>query len=282
MVVEMDKEVKMMKVSLRFLSILLILLLFTVQGKQSFAHHDVNHVTVDQLIKISDKIYYFAKYNKMEEARLLLEIFALEYEKFDTKEVENSNQVQQTLALSYDNMYTLLQEEAIDQSQVVRAAIEFHLVMDALGSSYQPLWLDKEEEFMNTFATMNQSINEQNEQNFQVSLNELFSLYDLIHPAMLVDLTPGQLKKIDMHIQFLDQYRTTFLQRNDSAAQLAAIQSDFRSLFAGELEEDEADPSLLWVMFSIGSIIFTSLCFVGWKKFRAEKEQVKVHKNRNQ
>ncbi|MEN2454698.1 sporulation protein YpjB, partial [Bacillus sp. JR_15] len=39
------------------------------------------------------------------------------------------------------------------------------------------------------------------------------------------------------------------------------------------VDQDEADPSLLWVILTTGSIILLTLTYVGFRKYRAEKEK---------
>lgn len=44
------------------------------------------------------------------------------------------------------------------------------------------------------------------------------------------------------------------------------------------MEDDEADPSLWWVIISTGSIIIMTLSYVGWRKYQGDKE---LRKNRS-
>lgn len=41
------------------------------------------------------------------------------------------------------------------------------------------------------------------------------------------------------------------------------------------MDEDEADPSLWWVIISTGSIIIATLSYVGWRKYNGDKEMKK-------
>ena len=62
----------------------------------------------------------------------------------------------------------------------------------------------------------------------------------------------------------------------DQQAQLEldALQYDLKNIFEN-MEEDEADPSLWWVIISTGSIIILTLSYVGWKKYKGDKEAKK-------
>lgn len=53
---------------------------------------------------------------------------------------------------------------------------------------------------------------------------------------------------------------------------LTKLEEDLSSVFA-HVDQDEADPSLLWVILTTGSIILLTLTYVGFRKYRAEKEK---------
>ena len=67
----------------------------------------------------------------------------------------------------------------------------------------------------------------------------------------------------------------------DQKAQLEldALQYDLKTIFEN-MEEDEADPSLWWVIISTGSIIILTLSYVGWKKYKGDKEAKNLQKNK--
>jgi sporulation protein YpjB len=38
------------------------------------------------------------------------------------------------------------------------------------------------------------------------------------------------------------------------------------------MDQDQADPSLWWVIISTGSIIIMTLSYVGWRKYKGDKD----------
>jgi sporulation protein YpjB len=260
---------------------LLLFIGFFVTGNESFADHGHNHVNEKQLSQLADNIYLLVKNEKYNEASLMLSTFANAFMKVEEEELAITHKQMDMLALSFRNLESLLMNETIDNEYAMRQVTEFRFLLDALVSTYQPLWVEKETAVKSAFTDMTDSLRENNNIKFQASLNEFLTVYDLIYPALYVDLTTGQLEKVEMHVQFLDKYRATFANNKDASIHLAQIQSDFDKLFAGELEEDDTDPSLIWIMFSVGSIIFASLCFVGWRKYKGEKiERIKKVRDR--
>ncbi|MDI5789376.1 sporulation protein YpjB [Bacillus licheniformis] len=45
-----------------------------------------------------------------------------------------------------------------------------------------------------------------------------------------------------------------------------------------QVEEDDADPSLLWVILTTGSIILSTLTYVGFRKYKAEEDRRRKEK----
>jgi sporulation protein YpjB len=58
------------------------------------------------------------------------------------------------------------------------------------------------------------------------------------------------------------------------------MEEELQNLF-DRIKDDEADPSLLWVMISTGSIILLSLSYTGWRKFKGEKEKASRERDIN-
>ncbi|MGA9225952.1 MAG: sporulation protein YpjB, partial [Mesobacillus sp.] len=106
------------------------------------------------------------------------------------------------------------------------------------------------------------------------------SLYNVIYPSMKIDINPETIQKIDAKVSFIDQYRPQILSEASSQEELEALESDLQTIF-DEMTEDEADPSLWWVMISTGSIIILTLSYVGWRKYKGDsKKSKKVQKER--
>jgi sporulation protein YpjB len=248
----------------------LVIANFTLHTGHAFAKHDENHVTLKNLTAISDKVFHFVKENKVKEAKLLLEVFGHQFEDLQNDHSHLTNKEIRTILLSFDQLRERLNEDEIHSSSTVHAATEFRMILDALVSSHQPLWAERSDIVMSSFANLEKAVSKNDPIRFQASLNELFSAYDLIYPSLIIDLKPESLQRIDRHVRYLEQYRATFLQTAKPLTQIRSIANEFDLLFNGQLDKDEADPSVLWIMFSIGSIILTSLCFVGWKKYKGE------------
>ena len=54
--------------------------------------------------------------------------------------------------------------------------------------------------------------------------------------------------------------------------ELDTLEVDLKKLFS-EINEDEMDPSIWWVIAMTGSIIITTLSYVSWRKYGGQKTQ---------
>jgi sporulation protein YpjB len=94
---------------------------------------------------------------------------------------------------------------------------------------------------------------------------------------MKIDVSAENIQKIDARINFIDEYRSEVVSNVKSQEELEGLEMDLKNLF-DNMDEDEADPSLWWVIISTGSIIILTLSYVGWRKYQGEKE---IRKNRS-
>jgi sporulation protein YpjB len=53
--------------------------------------------------------------------------------------------------------------------------------------------------------------------------------------------------------------------------ELEGLETDLKKLFS-DMDEDQTDPSLWWVIISTGSIIIMTLSYVGWRKYKGDKD----------
>jgi sporulation protein YpjB len=97
---------------------------------------------------------------------------------------------------------------------------------------------------------------------------------------MMMDIDSEQLKRMDAHRSVVEDAIFTQIPVESQVNQLALMEEELQNLF-NRVKEDDADPSLLWVMISTGSIIFLSLSYTGWRKYRGEKDKVNRERDMN-
>ncbi len=89
-----------------------------------------------------------------------------------------------------------------------------------------------------------------------------------------MDISIDQLDDVGKHIDVIEQEAFQHMTVSTKLERLSLLQKDLKSVF-DRVEKDDADPSLLWVILTTGGIIITALTYVGYRKYRAEKNKLK-------
>lgn len=232
--------------------------------------------TMEKLDDISDEALQMVKFQRYEDAKRLLDYFSDQLTK---------TSMEQPLSLDELRIVRVSRDEAIEAAvssnmkyeERINKLTKFRLVIDAIASNHQPLWTEMEDQIMTAFQQAKKAANNGDKVHFYSNFNTFLALYNVIYPSIKIDLPVENIQKIDTRINFIDEYRTQIVSNPKSQQELDGLESDLKNLF-DNIDEDEADPSLWWVIISTGSIIIMTLSYVGWKKYKGEKE---MRKNRS-
>jgi sporulation protein YpjB len=148
---------------------------------------------------------------------------------------------------------------------------EVRFLVDALQTDYEPLWKKTGLMMLEPFITMQKEIADKNADSFQIAVNLLLQRYETIRPALSVDLSMKEMDRLDKHISFVDNNRAAIMTDEEQQKQLEIAAADFEALFFAK--KDHSEPSLFWLIFSIGGIISSTLVYVGWRKYKGDKEE---------
>ncbi len=238
------------------------------------AKDDTSVHTWKQLNQTSDRILQLVKVEEFEEAKQLLDYFSRLFLEINFQE--------EGLTMSALRIVTNTYEKAVEAVTATDQPLEeriyrvtsFRLAVDALSSEHHPLWLQSEGRMMHVIQAMEETIKEGDSRSFQYRFNEFIKNYEMIRPALLIDIKSEQLERIQSQIMFLEKQRNQFNQEILSS-HVGLIKEEWTNLYK-QVKEDATDPSLWWVMIAIGGMITLSLTYVGWKKYKAEKQKVRA------
>lgn len=256
----------------RRLAVILLVLLLIIPTH--LAARSSENVQPLKLNLLTDDALQLVKNERYVEAHNLLDIFSEEFTKVMINDPMMPMDQVRIITIVHDRSMAALSDINLPQEEKVRALTSLRLVVDAMTSEYQPLWIEMEDPIITTFHQLKDSVETRDSKSYQTIYQRLLLNYDLIHPSLRMDVKPEYIKKVDSHIEFLYENRESLLASPESSEDLAVIEADLKSLFK-ELKEDETDPSLIWVMISTGSIIFLTLAYVGWRKFNADRKREK-------
>jgi sporulation protein YpjB len=231
---------------------------------------------IDKLDEISDEALQMVKFQKYDEAKKLLDYFSDQFTSVTEKK--------QPLTMDEVRIVTVARDEAMeaavssnmnDQERISRLT-KFRLVIDAISTSHRPLWTEMKDQIMTTFLQVKEAAYNGNTSKFNTSFNSFLSLYNVIYPSMKIDVPVENIQKLDARINFIDVYRSQIVSNPKSLKELDGLETDLKKLFT-DMDEDQADPSLWWVIISTGSIIIMTLSYVGWRKYKGDKDIQQDH-----
>lgn len=235
---------------------------------------------VEQLDEISDEALQMAKLHRYDDANRILKHFSEQFLTVAGNGRPFSMDELRIITVAHEEAIEAMANAEMGHNERMNKVTKFRLVIDAIASTHQPLWTEMEGPIMTVFNNVKTAANEGNNDQFHSNLNSFLSLYNVIYPSMKIDINPETIQKIDAKVSFIDQYRPQVLSEASSQEELEALESDLQTIF-DDMTEDEADPSLWWVMISTGSIIILTLSYVGWRKYKGDsKKSKKVQKER--
>ncbi|WP_338470076.1 sporulation protein YpjB [Niallia sp. XMNu-256] len=230
---------------------------------------------IDQLNDLSDEALQLTKSHRYEDAKLILEAFSKKFSSVTVKEQSFSMDELRIVTIAHNEAVEATTNATMNQDERINRLTKFRLVIDAISGSKEPLWTRMEEPVMAAYDEVKKAAINGEKEKFHQSLNTFMVLYDIIQPSLKLDVSSEKIQQLDTRIAFIDRYRMDILNKDQARQELFEIETELTSVFNQITTEDEMDPSLWWVIISTGSIIIVTLSYVGWRKYKGEKEKGK-------
>lgn len=254
--------------TIMFALITVLLITFPTAG---LAHQHTDKDKWDKLNQTSDKVLQLVKQEKLSEAKQLLQYFSEQFLAISYDQSSLSMNDLRVITTSYDQALEAVTSVRMSHEDRVMKATELRLVIDAVTAQHNPLWINTKGTILKNIDDLKETAKKKESQAFQHQFNHFLRNYRMIRPALLVSLDTTQMQRLDSQVTFLDRSRSQ-LSHDKLLEHLDLMETQFKKLY-GEIKEDQADPSLLWVMFTMGGMIFASLSYVGYKKYKADKRK---------
>lgn len=259
---------------MRPIAILLIIIIIYVFPSAAYAtHHEDSWQRLD---KISDEALQLAKNKRFEEAKEVLDYFANEFFKLNARQRLQSMDELRAITVTHEKALKTITASTLPAEERIDQVAQFRLVIDAVHSNYQPLWTEMEHAVMEAFQQVEEAIKKGDRLRFQTALQQFLHQYQIIEPSMKIDVEPTRAKKADADIEQLQTPQFHLLNQAEQQRLLVQTKEDLQALF-DHVKKDEVDPSLWWVMISTGGMIVLTLTYVGWRKYRGEKQKTRSH-----
>lgn len=247
---------------------LVFLILFVIPVNASFGQ---TSSSLNQLDALSDKALEMTKLERYDDSEKMLTYFSKLFMEATAEESIFNMDELRIITVAHNEALEAIQDETLNNNEKVKSVTKFRLVIDAIKSTHQPLWTNMESSMMDTFSQTKEAALSQDSEKFQEELSVLLTQYDMIYPSLKVDLSTETIQQLDTRVHFINQSRNMIMTDYKAQQELDALQYDLKNIFEN-MEEDEADPSLWWVIITTGSIIILTLSYVGWKKYKGDKE----------
>ncbi|GLH65206.1 sporulation protein YpjB [Parageobacillus sp. G301] len=231
-----------------------------------------------KLDQISDQALQLAKNGRFEEAKEVLTYFSDQFFQMNARDRLKTADELRAITITHENALKTVTASSLPEEERIDKVTQFRLVVDAIHSTHQPLWSEMETTVMGSFDQLEKAVEQGKEEAFAASLRQFLNHYELIEPSVKIDVQPEEAKKIDKEIEMLQTPAFQQLSQEDQQKHLKNMRADLQTLFDG-VKKDEADPSLIWVIISTGGMIVLTLSYVGWRKYRGEKEKNRTHEN---
>ncbi|ETI66614.1 sporulation protein YpjB [Neobacillus vireti] len=225
---------------------------------------------MERLDDISDEALQMVKFHRYEDAKKMLDYFSDQFTNISGNARPLSVDEVRIVNTSHDEAMEAAVSPNMKYEERINKLTKFRLVIDAIATSHQPLWTEMEEPIMSVFSQARDAAINGDTAHFHANFNTFLSLYNVIYPSMKVDVPIETIQRLDARIDFINEYQSQIISDTKSQQELYALDTDLKNLFAN-MEKDDADPSLWWVIISTGSIIIMTLSYVGWRKYKGEK-----------
>ncbi|MGD6803334.1 sporulation protein YpjB [Rossellomorea vietnamensis] len=256
-----------------FIALILLMISFPM-------HTSAEEASLKELDTIADEALQMTKSGRFDEAKQLLQYFSDKFSEVNARDRSFSMDELRILTVAHEGALQSLANTSESIEQRIDSVITFRLVMDTISSQHQPLWTEMEKPIMSAFQQMQTAANEGDTEAYHSTLNQFLTKYSIIQPSIKLDVPVEKVQQLDSRITFIDRYRSESGSSTETINELNTLEDDLEKLFDG-LTEDEADPSLWWVITTTGSIIILTLSYVGWRKYKGESEQSRSERQKD-
>ncbi|WP_421379205.1 sporulation protein YpjB [Bacillus salacetis] len=260
-----------------FRSVFIAIILFMISSP---LYSSAEGTSLAELDNIADEALQMTKSGRFDEAKQLLQYFSDKFAQVNARDRSFTMDELRILTVAHEGALQSLTNSTETIEQRIDSVITFRLVMDTISSQHQPLWTEMEKPIMSAFKQVQDAASTGNSEEYHTTLNQFLTKYSIIQPSIKLDVPVEKVQQLDSRITFIDRYRNEAGGSKETLNELNTLESDLEDLFDG-LTEDEADPSLWWVITTTGSIIILTLSYVGWRKYKGESQQSKSERQKD-
>lgn len=256
---------------MRIKGLLLLMVVFLLTPV--FAKADTE-TPIEKLDTISDEALQMVKYQKYDEAERLLDYFSAQFSVLNETDLPLTMDEVRIVNVSCDEAKAAAVSSNMNYQEKISILTKFRLVIDAISNKNHPLWTGMEDPIMAAYNQAKNAAENHDSRKFTNSYNSFLSLYNVIYPSLKIDVPIEEIQQLDARVHYIDEYRSQVVGNSAGVKEMTDLGAELKKIF-DEVDQDQADPSLWWVIISTGSIIIMTLSYVGLRKYQGEKSMKK-------
>lgn len=229
--------------------------------------------SMTELNKLADEALQLTKFGRFEDAKNYMVQYG---EKFSENGIVSKSLTideMRVLTTAYHEALKALNSVTLSQQERINKVTAFRLATDAVISKHQPLWSGMESSVLDALQNVKNAALEGDSELYNRELNKFLSIYSIIQPSIKIDLPVEEVQKLDSKMTYIDRNRSTFAEEK-WLKELEQLEVDLKNMFTN-VQKDDTDPSIWWVIMMTGGIIITTLSYVSWRKYKGQKLQKK-------
>ncbi|RNA69162.1 sporulation protein YpjB [Alteribacter keqinensis] len=230
-----------------------------------------------ELNKTSDTILQYVKEQRYEEAKQLLNHFSKQFLTVRSSDFNLSMNDLRVIVSTYESAEQASTSMSMSHEDRVRAVSSFRLLVDVYDSSEHHLWKNTKESLESPLTGMAEAFENEDWTTYQKQLNRFLKGYEVVRPAWQAALEPHVYQRFDSQVVYAERHRHEPLAASNLLSTLSVMLSDLDMIY-GDVDESTSDPSLIWVILTIGGAIVFALTYAGWKKYEGQREERKVRR----
>lgn len=250
----------------------LFLIIFICQTSIAFASEDDQNW--NKANEIAEHVLQLGKQKKYEEAKKVIANFSEIFLK-NAAEKNLTMEEMKMVIYSYEQAESALTSIKMNDEERLNKLLQFRLTVNAVTNEHHPLWKDTETFVLEPLNKAISAYKAGERIQFQMHLNNFLSKYEVIRPSLVISLPEHEFERYDSYINYLEHYRNKIGDSPEKNKQLSEIQREFQLLFQND-KHSSAEPGLLGLIYAIGSIIGITLIYVGWRKYKGDKQKKKI------
>jgi len=222
----------------------------------------------EKLDHLADQTLQFTKVGRYDDAENMLKNFGIDFESFSGFSANETAVIHD----AKQKVIETFQAEHIDERALHNQVTSFRLAVDAVQVTGIPLWTRMQSPMMDTFVKAEQAMKSKDQDHFNEQVNLLIEQYEMIAPSLQINMSAKDFERLEAEVNHINEYRSQVFLLQDDNSEMKKLKRDFAKLFK-QKEYPRSEPSIFWVIAITAGIIVSTLSYVGWRKFKAERRK---------